>query len=249
MNVGALMKESAAKGQVLLAFLLDPEKTTGKALDLWITEANRAKPDLIFVGGSQLHQSVESSVSALKRQLTIPVVLFPGHPSQFSDNADALLLLSLISGRNAELLIGQQVQSARVIEQSGIEVLSVGYMLIDGDKKTAVERISLTKSLDPQNVDLIVDTALAGQQLGLQYIYLEAGSGAKRPVSPSVIKAVKSYLHIPLIVGGGIKTPEGLQLAYSSGADIVVIGNYLETHPEEMVLFSQAHQKNTLEPK
>ena len=221
----------------LFAVLIDPEKCIGAVLDDVIATANKAKPDFIFVGGSQLQNSVDETVVHIKSLTTIPVVLFPGNAFQLTNKADALLLLSLISGRNAEWLIGQHVQAAKVIQESALETISTGYILIDGGNTTAVERVSKTKPLQHNAIDEVVSTALAGELLGNKLIYLEAGSGAQNPVPTSLIKAVKESIHIPLIVGGGLTSTDAIKQAYEAGADIVVVGNYLETHLEKMVDF------------
>ena len=206
-------------------------------LDDVIATANKAKPDFIFVGGSQLQNSVDETVVHIKSLTTIPVVLFPGNAFQLTNKADALLLLSLISGRNAEWLIGQHVQAAKAIQESALETISTGYILIDGGNTTAVERVSKTKPLQRDAIEEVVSTALAGELLGNKLIYLEAGSGAQNPVPTSLIKAVKESIHIPLIVGGGLTSTDAIKKAYEAGADIVVVGNYLETHLEKMVDF------------
>lgn len=221
----------------LFAVLIDPEKCIGAVLDDVIATANKAKPDFIFVGGSQLQNSVDETVIHIKRLTTIPVVLFPGNAFQLTNKADALLLLSLISGRNAEWLIGQHVQAAKAIQESALETISTGYILIDGGNTTAVERVSKTKPLQRDAIDEVVSTALAGQLLGHKLIYLEAGSGAQNPVPTALIKAVKKTIDIPLIVGGGLTSTNAIKQAYEAGADIVVVGNYLETHLEKMVDF------------
>ncbi len=221
----------------LFAVLIDPEKCIGAVLDDVIATANKAKPDFIFVGGSQLQNSVDKTVVHIKSLTTIPVVLFPGNAFQLTNKADALLLLSLISGRNAEWLIGQHVQAAKAIQQSALETISTGYILIDGGNTTAVERVSKTKPLQRDAIDEVVSTALAGQLLGHKLIYLEAGSGAQNPVPTALIKAVKRAINIPLIVGGGLTSTDAIKQAYEAGADIVVVGNYLETHLEKMVDF------------
>jgi len=224
-------------GKQLFAVLIDPEKCVGTTLEQVIDTANKAQPNFIFVGGSQLQNSVDETVIHIKRLTTIPVVLFPGNAFQLTNKADALLLLSLISGRNAEWLIGQHVQAAKVIQESALETISTGYILIDGGNTTAVERVSKTKPLQHDAIDEVVSTALAGELLGNKLIYLEAGSGAQNPVPTSLIKAVKESIHIPLIVGGGLTSTDAIKKAYEAGANIVVVGNYLETHLEKMVDF------------
>jgi putative glycerol-1-phosphate prenyltransferase len=188
----------------------------------------------IFVGGSQLKDSVCTTVARIKQLTSLPVVMFPGDASQFADNADALLFLSLVSGRNAKYLIEQHIEASRAIKSSGVECISTGYILVDGGKLTAVARVSHTEPYPVEDVNLITDTALACQLLGHKMVYLEAGSGANNPVPQNVIKATREVIDIPLIVGGGIKTPEMMQSAFNAGADLVVVGNHIESHPEEL---------------
>ncbi|MBV5342212.1 phosphoglycerol geranylgeranyltransferase [bacterium] len=197
-------------------------------------------PDFIFMGGSQLKISFSALIETFKTELQIPVVLFPGDVTQFSPNADALLFISLISGRNAEYLISQHVNAAIPIHNSGLEVIPTGYMLVDGGTKSAVEYISNTQPIPRDKNDIALATALAGEMLGMKTIYLEAGSGAQLPVSVEMIQHVKAQLSIPLIVGGGIKNSAQLQATYQAGADLGVIGNILETEPEKIESFVEA---------
>jgi putative glycerol-1-phosphate prenyltransferase len=194
-------------------------------------------PNFIFVGGSQLKISFSNLIETFKKELNIPVVLFPGDVTQFSPNADALLFISLISGRNAEYLISQHVNAAIPIKKSGLEVIPTGYILIDGAKKSAVEYISNTQPIPRDKNDIALATALAGELLGMKAIYLEAGSGANMPVPLEMIQHVKAQISVPLIVGGGIKNITQLQAAYRAGADLVVIGNVLETEPAKIEEF------------
>ncbi len=223
-----------------LAILLDPEKADMTRL----TFTAEAHPDYIFVGGStggdttEFVRSLKSKIAQCSVQ--IPVVLFPGNSSQFTPEADAILFLSLLSGNNPEYLIGQQIRSARAVSDSHIDFVPTAYILIDGGVETSTMRVTGTKPLDPTDIDTIVNTCIAAELMGKKLIYLEAGSGAKNPVSPLIIKAVKARINVPLIVGGGIRTPEALKAAYDAGADTVVIGNYLEQHPEELQAFLAA---------
>ena len=223
-----------------LAILLDPEKANMTRL----TFTAEAHPDYIFVGGStggdttEFVRSLKSKIAQCSVQ--IPVVLFPGNSSQFTPEADAILFLSLLSGNNPEYLIGQQIRSARAVSDSHIDFVPTAYILIDGGVETSTMRVTGTKPLDPTDIDTIVNTCIAAELMGKKCIYLEAGSGAKNPVSPLIIKAVKARINVPLIVGGGIRTPEVLKAAYDAGADTVVIGNYLEQHPEELQAFLAA---------
>ena len=226
----------------MFALLIDPEK----ASDEWLrqmmstvdSQQSIANSQLfIFVGGSQLRESAFDVVEKIKSLTSIPVVMFPGDTSQFANNVDALLFLSLASGRNSKYLIEQHIDAAQTIKKSGVECISTGYILIDGGKHTAVERISNTSPYSTDNIQLITNTALACELLGHKIIYLEAGSGANHPVPQNIIKATRETISIPLIVGGGIKTPQQMLSAFDSGADLVVVGNHLESHPDDLSLF------------
>lgn len=233
---------SSRKGEKLFAVLIDPEKCAGEKLIAFIEQVNRALPDFIFVGGSQLTENIENAVELIKHHTKLPVVLFPGNVHQFTPKADAILLLSLISGRNPDFLIGQQVAIAPKLKETHIEVISTGYVLIDGAKVSAVAKMSKTQPIEANNVELIVNTSLAGELLGNKLIYLEAGSGAKKPVDSFTIKSVKSACGVPLVVGGGICTVEQLREAYSAGADLVVVGNHFEKNPEDLLPFVQSRR-------
>jgi putative glycerol-1-phosphate prenyltransferase len=218
--------------QKLLAVLIDPEKVQRTQIHSLVQNINASIATHIFVGGStDANHQIESVVVEIKKYTTLPVILFPGDAHQVTSKADGILFLSLISGRNPEYLIQQQVDAALKIQQSQLEVLPTGYILIDGGKETSVERVSNTQPIAQSNYELILKTALAGQFSGKQLIYLEAGSGAETPVSSAVINCVKSELHIPLIVGGGIRSIAQLQSAYNAGADLVVIGTAFENNP------------------
>lgn len=226
----------------MFALLIDPEKVSDEWLHQIMSTVDGQQSIansqlLIFVGGSQLRESAFDVVEKIKSLTSIPVVMFPGDTSQFADNVDALLFLSLASGRNSKYLIEQHIESAQTIKKSGIECISTGYILIDGGKHTAVERISNTSPYSTDNIQLITNTALACELLGHKIIYLEAGSGANHPVPQNIIKATRETISIPLIVGGGIKTPQQMLSAFDSGADLVVVGNHLESHPNDLSLF------------
>lgn len=219
-------------GRKQLALLLDPEKADLSRLPLRGTDL----PDYIFVGGST-GGSIDAFVRSLRSLTALPIVLFPGSALQFTPAADALLFLSLLSGRNPETLVGQQIRAARAVRTSGIESIPMGYILVDGGRPTAVQRVSHTLPIPQTDIPLITDTAIAAELLGKQLVYLEAGSGADMPVSQTVIRSVRAHISVPLIVGGGIRTPEQMTDAFSAGADLVVIGNHFESHPDQLPLF------------
>ncbi len=212
----------------LLAVLIDPEKFDS----LKAQEFLRKIPFLtthIFIGGSTVTpEELENCTKAIKAETDLPVILFPGDHQQISAKADALLFLSLLSGRNPDYLIEQQVRSVPLVRESGLEIIPTAYLLIDGGKECAVQRASRTNPLSQQDVQLIVDTALAGEYSGKQLIYLEAGSGAEIPVGSEIISAVKEAVQIPVIVGGGIRTRSQFEAAYEAGANMVVIGTAFE---------------------
>ena len=223
--------------QKMLAILLDPDKCIGETIMQTIALLKVHLPDFIFVGGSHTDASSAYLVDVLKQNLDASVVLFPGNTSQFSGNADALLYLSLISGRNAEFLIGQHITTSISIKRSGIEVIPTGYLLIDGGAVSATEYISNTRSIPSNKKEIALSTAIAGELLGMILTYLEAGSGAVHPVPSAMIRYVKASLSTPLIVGGGIRSIDQLEEAYLSGADIVVVGNIFETEASKIAQF------------
>ncbi|CAN5300694.1 geranylgeranylglyceryl/heptaprenylglyceryl phosphate synthase [soil metagenome] len=219
-------------GHKLLAVLIDPDKGTPETWQALATAAAAYQVDLLLVGGSlMVHQRLEECVRTLKAACTIPIVLFPGSPAQITPLADGILLLSLISGRNPELLIGQHVQAAPLLKASGLETLPTGYILIDGGAPTTVSYISNTLPIPANKPEIAAITALAGEQLGLRLIYLEAGSGAINAISIATIIAVKAQINVPLIVGGGIRSGQAAYDACKAGADIIVIGTAFEEEP------------------
>ena len=215
-----------------LAILIDPGKYGVDCLVNLLQIMQQKPPHYILVGGSTTSSSMDETINLIRQYLDVPVILFPGNASQFTPKADALMYLSLISGRNPDYLIGQHVLSSISIKKPGLKVVPVGYMLIESGRMTSVEYISNTKPIPSNKSEIAVCTAVAGELLGMQSIYLEAGSGADRPVPAEMIAAVKKNISIPLIVGGGIRTVEALKNAYASGADVVVVGNILEEKPE-----------------
>ena len=215
-----------------LAILIDPGKYGVDCLVNLLQIMQQKPPHYILVGGSTTSSSMDETINLIRQYLNVPIILFPGNASQFTPKADALMYLSLISGRNPDYLIGQHVLSSIPIKRSGLKVIPVGYMLIESGRMTSVEYISNTKPIPSNKAEIAVCTAVAGELLGMQSIYLEAGSGADHPVPAEMIAAVKKNISIPLIVGGGIRTVEALKNAYASGADVVVVGNILEEKPE-----------------
>ena len=227
-----LITSAVAKKEKLLTFLIDPDKCPDSKLHYLIKILEKRPPHFILVGGSLISNPIEPLVYSLKQRLDIPIVLYPGHPTHIRPEFDALLLLSMISGRNPELLIGNHVIAAPIIKRYEIEAIATGYMLIDGGVQTSVEYISNTRSMPSDKTDIIIATAMAGEMLGQKLIYMDAGSGAIHPISGKTIEEVKANCTIPLMIGGGINTPAKLETAFNNGADIVVIGNALEKTPE-----------------
>lgn len=194
--------------------------------------AAQAGVDFIMIGGSYVSADANNIVSAVKQSTSLAVVLFPGSSLQLSASADAIFLLSLISGRNPEYLIGNHVVAAGYIKKMGVEVIPVGYILVDGGVVSSVQYVSNTMPIPANKPDLVVATAMAGEMLGFKMIYLEAGSGALNPVSPEVIAATRSSINIPIIVGGGLRSEESVITALKAGADVVVVGTVVEDNPE-----------------
>lgn len=218
-----------AQSRKLLVVLVDPDKPAA-------VEAVRPYlllPDMIFIGGSTGDQC-EACIAQLRQITERPILLFPGNIAQFTSTADALLFLSLLNARTLDVLIQPHIHIAQQVLQSGIETIPMGYILIDGDHKSSVEIATKCTPIPQSNIREIVSTAIAGQLLGKQLIYLEAGSGAKTPISAEIIHAVRAQLSVPLIVGGGITTPDAMLHAFEAGADVVVIGNHFEQNPDEI---------------
>jgi phosphoglycerol geranylgeranyltransferase len=230
-NLYSQIIQAKTSNQKLLAILLDPDKVVFENLSILISKINLSPASHIFIGGSQVESNIlDELIIEIKKSSTLPIVLFPGNPSQISDKADAILFLSLISGRNPDYLIEHQVKAAPVLKQTQLEIISTGYILIESGNETAVERVSKTKPLDRNNLDLALATAQAGEMLGNKLIYLEAGSGAKQAVPLEMIALIAQNIEIPLLVGGGIVALQGIQNAYDSGADLVIIGTAFENN-------------------
>ena len=232
MNVYQSLLEKKKNGQKSFAILIDPDKVGVASLTALIDLAIKAKADYFFVGGSLVvSDNLDTCVLTIKQQCSTPIILFPGSPSQISKHADALLYLSLISGRNADLLIGQHVISAPFVKKSGLEIISTGYMVIDGGAPTTVSYISNATPIPADKADIALCTAMAGEMLGKKIIYMDAGSGAKKAISEEMISSVAGNIDIPLIVGGGIRDAEKAYLNCKAGADVIVIGNAIEKDP------------------
>jgi phosphoglycerol geranylgeranyltransferase len=226
------------------ALLIDPDNYSVQSLIATVYAANEAEVDCILIGGSLVDTHIGTKVEVIKKNTDIPVLLFPGSIMQLTDKVDAILLLTLISGRNPDYLIGNHVLAASYIKKSRIEVIPTGYILIESENTTSVEYISNTKPIPADKIDLAVSTAIAGELTGNKVIYLEAGSGAAKPVSERMIREVKRNISIPLLVGGGMKHETDIIKSYEAGADIVVVGNAVEKNLNH--LQTLARSKNSL---
>jgi len=244
------IKNNIAKNQKHLAVLIDPDSIESESQLINICKhSNESSIDFILVGGSLITNGFfDRCIQIIKQHTQIPVVLFPGNIMQVSKDADAILLLSLISGRNPDLLIGKHVLAAPMLKQSGIEIIPTGYMLIDGGNITSVSYMSNTTPIPAEKHSIAACTAMAGEMLGLQVTYMDAGSGAQHPISTKIISAVRESVNGPIFIGGGIKTPEGAIAACNAGADVVVVGNAFEKEPELIGQIAKAvHGLNKLQ--
>jgi len=229
LNIYQGLTEKKRNGKKSFAVLIDPDKVNEPILDELIDLSLSAKVDYFFAGGSLVISTyLDECVRYIKKNCDIPVILFPGSSAQVSKYADALLYLSLISGRNPELLIGQHVVSAPFVRQSGLEIISTGYIVIDGGAPTTVSYISNAAPIPADKNEIAMCTAMAGEMLGMKLIYMDAGSGARRPISETMIEKVAASIEIPLVVGGGITHPEKAYLNCKAGADVIVVGNAIE---------------------
>lgn len=212
-----------------IAILLDPDKIEINKLSIICDKINKTPATLVFIGGSSFEgKHLDQLIAKIKTQIKLPIVLFPGNPSQISAEADAILFLMLLSGRNPEYLIEHQVNAVPILEKTNLEIISTGYILIESGHQTAVERVSKTKPLSRTNLEYVAQTAKAGEYIGNKLIYLEAGSGAQNAVPLEMIKKVSNTISIPLLVGGGIRSKKQIEEAFKNGADIVVIGTAFE---------------------
>lgn len=223
------LAEKKKLGRKSFTVLIDPDKVDNAKIEQLVTLATNAKVDYFFVGGSLvISNHLDECIQQIKASCDIPVILFPGSPSQVSRYADALLYLSLISGRNPELLIGQHVVSAPFVKKSALEIMPTGYMVIDGGAPTTVSYISNASPIPSDKNEIAMCTAMAGEMLGMKLIYMDAGSGAKRPIPEEMIHKVATHIEAPLIIGGGIIEPEKAYINCRAGADVIVVGNAIE---------------------
>ncbi|MBK5284145.1 MAG: geranylgeranylglyceryl/heptaprenylglyceryl phosphate synthase [Bacteroidia bacterium] len=233
MNVYQIIATARKKNKKLFSVLIDPDKLSGKKLVSVAEACETAGADFIFVGSSLLtRDNLDSCIRAIRKKYKRPVVLFPGNTLQVSKHADAILFLSLISGRNAEMLIGNHVIAAPLLKQSGIEVMPTGYMLIESGAATSASYMSNSTPIPRDKTDIASSTAMAGELLGMKLIFMDAGSGAKEPISTGMIKAVRKRIDVPVICGGGIRSAESALDRCSAGADVIVVGNSIEKNPE-----------------
>ena len=229
MNIYNHITESKKRGKKLFSILIDPDKQEKEELISICHIATSAKADFFFVGGSLLtNDSLDNCISTLKENSNIPVVLFPGNAMQVNNKADGILFLSLISGRNAEMLIGKQVITAPILKQSSLEVLPTGYMLIDSGRATTASYMSNTTPIPSDKNSVAACTAMAGEMLGLKLIFMDGGSGAQNPISSTMISSVSKSVDLPIIIGGGISSAEKATENCKAGADIIVVGNAIE---------------------
>ena len=245
MSVLSKLNDCVEKKGAGFIVLIDPDKKNDKNIDQLVEKAHQNGVDAIFVGGSIIMDGLyHKRVERIKSISEIPVILFPGGVNQINKHYDAMLFMSLLSGRNSHYLIGEQVIAAPIVKDYGIETIPTGYLLIDGGSPTTVEVVSGTKPLPSNQPDIIVSHALAAQFLGMELIYLEAGSGALNEVPGDVVRKVADEINIGLIVGGGIRTPEDANSIVNSGASFVVIGSAIEKSAELMEEFSSSIHSN-----
>jgi phosphoglycerol geranylgeranyltransferase len=242
------MKQTNFPLKKSIALLLDPDKAKGESLQIILRTANEYNADYLFTGGSLTFSSIDNLINDIRKLSSIPVVLFPGNLLQLTLNTDIILLLSLISGRNPELLIGNHVIAAPYLKNAREKLVSVGYILISCGNKTSVEYISQTEAIPSDKPEIAVATAMAGEMLGMKMIYLEAGSGASDPVPISLIKAVRQNISVSLAVGGGIKNKLEIEEIFTAGADLIILGNGCERNPELLSEACRIRDKFRIKP-
>lgn len=247
-NILNLLQNGKKQNAKKVAVLIDPDKTDKTNIQHLIQNSIKAQVDFFFIGGSLL---IENNINYwnnhIKQTCDIPLIIFPGNPLQINGKADAIFFLSLISGRNPELLIGHHVIAAPMLKALNIEVIPTGYLLIDGGSLTTVSYMSNTTPIPANKPQIAACTALAGQMLGLKVLYLDSGSGAKNAISAEMIKTVNASVNLPIIVGGGIRTPQAALTATQAGADVVVVGNAAEKNPNLIIeLTATVHQQQII---
>lgn len=224
-----LINSAKKNNKKLLAILLDPDKLDLMDISKTIQKINKSKANLIFIGGSLLFKNVlDQFVTKVKENTKLPILLFPGSTMQITNKADGILFLQLISGRNSEYLISNQVIVAPLLRQTKLEVISTGYMLIESGRETTASYISNTKPIPAHKPEIAMATAMAGEYIGNKLIYMDGGSGALNPIPAKMIKKVAKNINLPIIIGGGLKTKESIQAAYDAGATVVVVGTAFE---------------------
>jgi phosphoglycerol geranylgeranyltransferase len=244
LNVYSQIETKRKAGKKQFAVLVDPNKTDDAKISELSKMAADCEVDFIFVGGSLLiNGNLNNCIEKLKNNCNIPIVLFPGNTMQIDKNADAILLLSLISGRNPDLLIGKHVVAAPILRENNLETIATGYMLIESGNFTTVQYMSNTRPIPADKNEIAVCTAMAGEMLGLKTIYMDAGSGALNPVSEKMIESVRKNVSLPIIIGGGINTPERAAATCKAGADVVVVGNSIEKDYSLIKIISGAVHK------
>lgn len=228
-----IYKSLIERNRKKIALLIDPDKCNQVSLEKRIHLAEKHGVSYIFVGGSLLnYYLMDDCIRKIKQQCKLPIIIFPANGMHISPEADAILFMSLISGRNADLLVGNHVHSAPIIRKFGLEAIPTGYMIMESGHITTAQYISNSMPLPRHRPEVSVSTAIAGEMLGLKALYIDAGSGAEYPVPTEIIRAVYQNTSIPLIIGGGLRTPESIQDAFVAGADLVVIGNIVEENPD-----------------
>jgi len=240
------LQKAREAGRKKLAILIDPDSQHVDELAQTVEWAEQAQVDAYFVGGSLLlRDALDETLLTIKKRSARPTLIFPGSVQQVSAHADGILFLSLISGRNPDLLIGQQVIAAPMVREANLEVIATGYMLIDSGRPTTASYMSHSQPIPHHKPEIAACTALAGQYLGMHTLYLDGGSGAEKPIDTDMITAVRDMTHLPLIVGGGIQSPERAQALCRAGADVIVVGNAFETNPSLMNEMARAvHEVN-----
>lgn len=241
-----ILTEKKKAKQKAFAILIDPDKVDGAACERLIDLAAATPPDFFFIGGSLITSDrLERVIATIKTKTNVPVVIFPGSNLHISNAADAILFLSLISGRNPEYLIGQHVVAAPILKKSSLDIISTAYMLVNCGNQTTVSYISNTTPIPYDKPDIAAATAMAGEMMGMKVIFMDGGSGAKQPISPKMIHYVSKSVDIPIIIGGGIRNGEEASRALQAGANLIVVGTAVEENPELLTeIYHATHNLN-----